>query len=74
MIKWSKKEFSIIEDDPKHENWDKFTERHGFNDWNEMATCIYKIKKWDGMIDYETYSTWFDIYNSPLYKIMQENT
>ena len=74
MIKWSKKEFSVIEDDPKHENWYKFTECHGFNDWNEMAKCIYKIKIWDGMIDYETYSTWFDIYNSPLYKLIQEST
>jgi hypothetical protein len=71
MKKYPKSKFP--KENSRSHTWIKFCNYHNFKDWSEMADKIVEIIWRNGCIDYETYSHWFDIYYSPLYKVMVEN-
>lgn len=53
--------------------WVKLTTHHNFYEWNDMAISISElVGSWDGVITYEHYSKWYDIYYSPLYNALKE--
>lgn len=71
MKKYPKSKFPTHKS--KDETWAKFVAHHGFGEWHEMGQSVHDLAgDWSGTITYEHYCKWFEIYNSALFKALQE--
>jgi hypothetical protein len=52
---------------------DRIIRHHGFNNWVLMGDSVHKlVGGWNGILPYEHYSKWYDIYYSDLQQALTE--